>query len=196
MSLALILGVFTLFAPAAHYEVDALPGTAYAQQATSPTQTPQQTTEPSTGAPVHPMPPDTTPQGTPPAVKKRPRKPAAKKKTRTPKKSTTAPLDEDAPPKRVIHNGSTTEPSVQITPSLPQQQADTQQQKTNSLLNTTEENLRSISGNQLTDSQEEMVKQIRMFVEQAKTAQSAGDLERANNLATKAQLLSEELVKK
>jgi hypothetical protein len=78
---------------------------------------------------------------------------------------------------------------------MPRGQADTQQQKTNSLLSTTEENLKSISGNQLTDSQEEMVKQIRMYVEQAKTAQSAGDVERANNLATKAQLLSAELVK-
>ena len=40
-----------------------------------------------------------------------------------------------------------------------------------------------------------MVKQVRTYMEQAKAAAGAGDLERANNLATKAQLLSAELAK-
>lgn len=40
-----------------------------------------------------------------------------------------------------------------------------------------------------------MVNQIRQFVEQAKAAVTAGDVERGHNLAVKARLLSDELAK-
>lgn len=59
----------------------------------------------------------------------------------------------------------------------------------------TEENLKKIEGRQLNPSQWEMVTQIKQFREQSKTAAAAGDLDRAHNLALKAHLLSEELVK-
>lgn len=95
----------------------------------------------------------------------------------------------------MVRNGSATDPSVQISPSVPQQQASSQLQNTNNLLNTADANLKSISGAQLNAGQEEMVKQVRTYMEQAKAAAGAGDLERANNLATKAQLLSAELAK-
>ena len=126
-------------------------------------------------------------------------KPRARKKT-PPKKrrstSKTAPPQPDgSPEKRVVRNGSATDPSVQISPSVPQQQASSQLQNTNNLLNTADANLKSISGAQLNAGQEEMVKQVRTYMEQAKAAAGAGDLERANNLATKAQLLSAELAK-
>jgi hypothetical protein len=39
------------------------------------------------------------------------------------------------------------------------------------------------------------VKQIQTYVEQARTAEAAGDLDRAHNLAVKAQLLSDDLVR-
>jgi hypothetical protein len=39
-----------------------------------------------------------------------------------------------------------------------------------------------------------MVKQVRQFIDQSKTATAAGDLESARTLAWKAQLLSDELV--
>jgi hypothetical protein len=59
----------------------------------------------------------------------------------------------------------------------------------------TEENLKKIEGRQLSPSQQEMVSQIKQFREQSKTAAAAGDLDRAHNLAMKAHLLSDELVK-
>jgi len=59
----------------------------------------------------------------------------------------------------------------------------------------TEENLKKIEGRQLNPSQQEMVNQIKQFREQSKTAAAAGDLDRAHNLAVKAHLLSDELVK-
>jgi hypothetical protein len=59
----------------------------------------------------------------------------------------------------------------------------------------TTENLKKLQGRQLPASQQDTVNQIKQFMEQSKTAVAAGDLERGNNLATKARLLSDELVK-
>ena len=63
------------------------------------------------------------------------------------------------------------------------------------MLGTTEENLKKIAGRQLKPEQQDMVIQIRQYMEQSKSAVATGDLERARTLAWKAQLLSEELVK-
>ncbi|HEX4488562.1 MAG TPA: hypothetical protein VH088_19945 [Terriglobales bacterium] len=157
---------------------------------------PAQTTAPATSEPTpsDQMPPETPAPATKTPTKK---KPVAKKKTST--KRTTAKVTEPkegAPQKHVVRNGSATDPTTQISPSLPPQQASSQLQNTTALLTTTDENLKTISGTQLNADQEDMVKQIHTYVEQARAAAGAGDLERANNLATKAQLLSAELVKK
>jgi uncharacterized FlaG/YvyC family protein len=69
------------------------------------------------------------------------------------------------------------------------------QRSTDQLTVATEENLRKIAGRQLNPSQQEMVSQIKQFMEQSRTAVAAGDLERGHNLALKAHLLSDELVK-
>jgi hypothetical protein len=58
-----------------------------------------------------------------------------------------------------------------------------------------EGNLKKIEGRQLNPSQQEMVNQIKQFREQSKSAAAAGDLDRAHNLAMKAHLLSDELLK-
>jgi len=69
------------------------------------------------------------------------------------------------------------------------------QRSTEQLTAATEENLKKIEGRQLTASQQELVSQIKQFTEQSKAAVAAGDLEGGHNLAQKAHLLSEELVK-
>jgi hypothetical protein len=71
-----------------------------------------------------------------------------------------------------------------------QQKVDTQQQ-----LDATENNLRSVTRN-LSDDEQLMVTHIRSYIQQSKNATTDGDLERAYNLALKARLLSDELVKK
>ncbi|MBV9483726.1 MAG: hypothetical protein JO249_23680, partial [Acidobacteria bacterium] len=43
--------------------------------------------------------------------------------------------------------------------------------------------------------EEETVSQVKLFIEQANEAMKAGDLDRGHNLAMKAHLLSEDLVK-
>jgi hypothetical protein len=63
------------------------------------------------------------------------------------------------------------------------------------MLAATEANLKKISEQQLNSNQQDMVTQIRQFMQQSKAAVADGDLERARTLAWKAQLLSDELVK-
>ncbi|HWY04793.1 MAG TPA: hypothetical protein VNX60_14050 [Candidatus Acidoferrum sp.] len=74
-------------------------------------------------------------------------------------------------------------------------QASPQRDAANQMLGSTEENLKKIAGRQLSSDQQDMVNQIRQFMEQSKRAVGDGDLERARTLAWKAQVLSEELVK-
>jgi hypothetical protein len=99
------------------------------------------------------------------------------------------------PRKTVVRNGSTADPVVQLAPSVTDQQASQQRQSTAQLLAATDANLTKISARQLTSSQQDMVNQIRNYMQQAKTAETAGDLQRARNLAFKAQLLSDEVLR-
>jgi len=62
------------------------------------------------------------------------------------------------------------------------------------MLAATEENLKKMDGQQLTTAQQDSASQIRQFVKQSKSAMAAGDLERAQTLAWKAKLLSDDLV--
>ena len=98
------------------------------------------------------------------------------------------------PPKKVVRNGGSSEPKVQLTGDTPAEQA-SDKSSTNQLRAATEENLKKATALQLNSSQREMVNQIREFMAQSKAAVAAGDLEGAHNLALKAHLLSVELVK-
>jgi len=82
---------------------------------------------------------------------------------------------------------------VQLTgtdPAKPSTQGAAAQQ-----LAATEENLKKLSARELNADQQQTLNQIREFMEQSRQATAAGDLERAQNLASKARLLSDELVK-
>jgi cytoskeletal protein RodZ len=98
-----------------------------------------------------------------------------------------------SPKKKVVRNGSTTEPTVQIAPSVPGRQASKELQTTNQLLATTDVNLKKLSGRTLTQAQQETLTQIKNYMEQARKAADNGDPQRAYNLAHKANLLSTEL---
>lgn len=93
----------------------------------------------------------------------------------------------------MVRNGGTTDPTVQLSQGLNQQQASRELQTTNQLLATTGANLKKIAGRQLSASQQDTVGQIKTYMQQAKTAANSGDLQRAHNLAFKANLLSAEL---
>ncbi len=95
-----------------------------------------------------------------------------------------------------MRNGSTADPIVQLSPGMSQQQTDHANQNIGQLLATTDANLKKISGRSLNASQQDMLNQIQKYVEQAKTAENGGDLQRARNLAVKARLLSDELLRR
>lgn len=98
------------------------------------------------------------------------------------------------PPKKVVRDGGADEPKIELLGGSPADQASSAR-STEQITAETEENLKKISERQLTASEQETVSQIREFMEQSKKAVAAGDPERAQSLATKARLLSEELLK-
>jgi len=100
---------------------------------------------------------------------------------------------ETGPAKTVVRNGGTADPTVDLSPGLNPQQASHQRESTNQLLAASNANLKKISGRQLSASQQDTVKQIKSYMEQAKGAENDGDVQRAYNLAVKANLLSAEL---
>jgi hypothetical protein len=97
--------------------------------------------------------------------------------------------------KKVIKNGGTADPVVQLAPGISAEQASSQRQSTAELLSATDDNLKQLASRQLDSTQQASVSQIRKYMEQAKVAEAAGDLQRAHNLASKASLLADDLVK-
>lgn len=127
-------------------------------------------------------------------------KPAASTKSKTKKPRRThkvvAPADapgETSPTKTVVRNGGIDDPTVDLS-GLSQQQVDHQIELTNQLLANSDADLKKISGRQLNANQQDAVKQIKSYLEQARKAVSDRDVHRAHNLAVKANLLSAELV--
>lgn len=121
-------------------------------------------------------------------------KPASKKsrKKKTRKKTN----GQSSKPKKVIvRNGGTAETISQLAPDMSTSDASNARDTTNQLLTTTEANLQRASTRQLNQAQLATVEQIRMFMGQSNAAIKAGDLQRGHNLAMKALLLSNDLVK-
>ena len=116
-------------------------------------------------------------------------------------KSATAPLPSTkngkhtATKKKIIHEGGTVEPTAQLAPGMTPEQAARQRQNTEDLLASTEANLQKLSSRSLGPDQQATVDQVRDFMKQARAANDASDFTRARNLAFKAQLLSDDLVR-
>jgi len=87
-----------------------------------------------------------------------------------------------------------TPPDPAIAADVSNAQLAHQKQSTTQLLEDTEKTINGLKG--LSSAQEEIITQIRSIVNQSRKATSDGDFERAYNLATKAHLLSDALVKK
>lgn len=101
------------------------------------------------------------------------------------------------PNKVVVRNGGTSVESAQIAPAISPDQAKHERVSTAQLLAATDANLQSVSGKrQLTNDEQSTVGQIRTYMRQAKAATAAGDTKRAQTLAYKARLLSDELARK
>ena len=183
MTLAVILGLCLMLAPAAGSASGAAVRTPWLMlQGTE--DAPQTSSQPA-GPPAREKAPAEN------ASKPKPAASATKKHThkKQPGKAT------DAPAKVVVPNGSTADPQQQFSSGRNATLASHQVQSVNQLLNATQSNLKQISGRTLNATQQDTVKQIRSYMDQAHKAVDSGDADRARNLALKAHLLSDDLVK-
>jgi len=85
-------------------------------------------------------------------------------------------------------------PAPQISPQLSPSDQATYRRKTGDDTNAAEKNLQETSGKQLNAAQQDLVGKIRSFLSQSRDASKDGDWVRAQNLAQKARLLSDELI--
>jgi outer membrane biosynthesis protein TonB len=135
------------------------------------------------------------------AEKKKPGTKAARKKTDTKEHAETkanhanGKKAEGQPPTIVVRHGGVKDPKLEITPAESRQQAAKTSRSTAELLSSTGQNLHLLSKRKLTPQQQDIVGQIRNYVAQATAAQESGDVERAQSFASKAQQLSDDMVK-
>jgi hypothetical protein len=73
------------------------------------------------------------------------------------------------------------------------QEASEELNSTSQLLASADANLKQIANRQLDDAQQDAVRQIKSYMEQARTAAKNGEVQRAYTLANKANLLSADL---
>jgi hypothetical protein len=107
-----------------------------------------------------------------------------------------------APPKPAIEQPSTEPaaeasshpPAPQIFPQLSPGEQQIYERNTNDELNVAERNLQQANGRQLNAVQQDLLKTARSYIEQAREASKGGDWARAQNLAHKARLASDDLV--
>ena len=78
---------------------------------------------------------------------------------------------------------------------MPSEAITKQKESTAQIVDATENSLKNLS-RQLSDAEKAMKTQIESYLQQSRKATTDGDFERAYNLAKKAQLLSEALIKK
>jgi hypothetical protein len=127
-----------------------------------------------------------------------PSKTSSRKKPSTASKNAAkqkSPSTANGSSKTVVREGSTSEPTTQLSPGMTSEQAARQRETTNQLLSSTDSALHKLSGRQLSSDDRNTVAQIRKLMEQAKSADNHGDLELSYKLALKAHLLSDALTK-
>ena len=100
-----------------------------------------------------------------------------------------------APHKIVVREGGASEPAAQIAPGMTPAEATRQRHNAEQLLGATDDKLKRLTGRTLDAKQQETVGQIRNYIDGARSALKEGDVRRANTLAQKAHLLSEDLVR-
>ncbi len=131
----------------------------------------------------------------PPLPKKKTRKKAKATPPTTPPSSPqtttpTATAEVHPPP-----NPATAAAEVAIGPDITSAEAARDRQSTTNLLDATEKQLTHVNNNNLSSDQQSMLAQIKTYINQSRKAITEGDYERASNLAKKAQLLADELMK-
>jgi len=102
-------------------------------------------------------------------------------------------VNDFAPGKIVVSNGGAQEVRLQLTPTATPAEAAQQRQQIRNLIFITDENLKRIAGHDLDANQQDMLGQVHNYMTQARAADKAGELQRAQILASKARQLSDDL---
>jgi hypothetical protein len=136
-------------------------------------------------------PPQTQPPKPPPRHRKKPAPQPPPASTESSSSTGNATVATAHPPA----NPAEAAPDTAIAADVTSQQVSQQKQTTAELLSAAEKNLKSVNRS-LNHDEQAMVSQIKTYIEQSRKATSDKDFERAYNLATKARLLSDALVKK
>lgn len=110
-------------------------------------------------------------------------------------KATTPPTTDGEPRKIVVHQGGSSEPIAQIVPGITLEEASHQRENAEQLLASTESNLKQLAARTLNPHQQEMIVQIRHYMDGARFSLKESDTQRAHTLALKAYLLSDDLMK-
>jgi hypothetical protein len=136
----------------------------------------------------------------PPPVKTKP-----KKTTRSTAKKTAPQVNAAAPPATqpsATNNNQTVAslrppapPDTAIAAAMPSADITKQKENTAQIVDATENSLKNLSRS-LNDDEKAMKTQIQSYLQQSRKATTDGDFERAYNLAKKAQLLADALIKK
>jgi hypothetical protein len=164
------------------------------QEQSPPDQSQSQQPDSSSQAPAANPPTQSPPENQsarPPSTPRDPDAPVLQR--RTPKKKVTPKSNSG---KVVVRNGGAKEGSAELAPAMSKEQEQHNRENTSQLLATTDANLKTVSGRQLTPTQQSMLEEVRTYIAQSKAATNAGDVARAHTLAYKAHLLSDELAKK
>jgi len=196
----IVLGVASglLYSTGCAKKTPQLPTQAKVPADTIPSNLPVEISQETPPAPPPEAPKQEAPQTEPP-------KPAQHHKKKTPPPAATTQTTAPTAPASA-NQGTTTiaaarppanpaRPDPAINADVSSAQLSQQKQTTAQLLEETEKTLGSLN-HTLSHDQEEVVNQIRSYVGQSRSATRDGDFERAYNLATKAHLLSDALVKK
>jgi len=172
-----------------------------AEKSPAPTEKPQTESSPAEqvpaetapAAPANPQAPaagKTVPEST--AKEKTVAGPATGRRRRR-KRAASAPTG--VPHKIVVREGGAREPAALIAPGMTPAEATRQRHNAEQLLGSTDDKLKRLTGRTLDAKQQETVGQIRNYMEGVRSALKEGDVRRANTLAQKAHLLSEDLLK-
>ena len=215
VALAIVVLTLASCTPAVFAQQQADQQTAPSRQTASPPQT--EPAQPSTTAPSQgcaeakdtcELPPETaqpttpTPQAGAETVPTKPATPESsqtttktvnKKTVKTKKVHKKKHSTSSGPRKIIVREGGTSDPKTQLSPAT--QEAAATRQSTDQLLASTQANLKTISARPLNANQQATVDQIKMFIEQANSALQVGDVQRGHNLAMKAHLLSDDLLR-
>src|SRR5271169_876871 len=200
VTLLLVLGL--LFVEACNKKKPVLPPRSLAP--TLAVELPDEIPETPTDEPAAPVVAEKPPE--PPPVKTKP-----KKTTRTTAKKTSPPVSTPAPPAapppaannnqtvatlRPPHNPPSEAPlDTAIAAAMPSDAIIKQKENTAQIVDATENSLKNLSRS-LNDEEKAMKIQIQAYLQQSRKATTDGDFERAFNLAKKAQLLADALIKK